>query len=217
MLKALLFDLDGTLIETEPLHFAAHQRALAPYGITFTLEEYLRYGMSIDRHVFYEKMQEIRGVPVDVKRAGQEKKKYYLDTVHNATLFPGTEEVLQQVVSRYACYIVSSSDKETIKHLLDQTGISKYFQKVYSTKDAARPKPYPDVYVDVLADLHLSAQETVVIEDSVQGVEAAHAAGIRCIAIPNDFTKDEDFSLATIKIENIKQLPETIAGIVDYN
>lgn len=209
-IKAILFDLDGTLVDSEPLHFEAHRRALAQHGIKITKEDYIQNGVSGGQRSFYEMMQIIYATPIDIDAVRKLKKEIYGDLIGEIKLFEGVKEVLENLKEKYRLAIVSTTHMDYIRRTLKQVGIEEYFETFSSAKELERGKPFPDVYFDSLKKLGLAPCECIAVEDSRNGVEAAKNAGIRCIAIPNEFTRQQDFSKADVVVSNIKELSENI-------
>lgn len=214
MLSTLLFDLDGTLVDSEPLHYEAHRQALQTVGIKLLLDEYIKNGVSTNKHEFYKKMSELKSVLFDTEAVGAEKVRLYksLATSH-LSLFPSTESVLEDLHSRYVLYIVTSTSRASAEHVLDLLGIRKFFKDIFSAHDSLRGKPFPDVYRDSLTAIGLAPEDCIAIEDSQNGVDSAYGAGVRCVAIPNRFTESQNFSHASWMLRDLSELPEHLKSI----
>lgn len=205
-IKAIIFDLDGTLVDSEGLHFEAHHQALENFGIKITKDDYIQNGVSGGQRSFYEVMQMKYGKTVDVDEVRKLKKEIYGRLIEEIRMFDGVSEKLEELSKAYRLAIASTAHMEFIQKTLKHTGAEECFETLSSAKDLQFGKPYPDVYFDSLKKLNLDARECVAVEDSHNGVEAAKNAGIKCIAIPNEFTKDQDLSRADIVIGNIKEI-----------
>lgn len=209
-LKAILFDLDGVLVDSEPLHFEAHRCALEAQGIKITKEDYIQNGVSGGQRSFYEVMQIKYHAKVDIDEVKKLKKEIYGKLIEEVSLFDGVKEVLTELSGKYRLAIVSTTHLDYIYKTLEKVGILNFFETFSSAKELERGKPFPDVYLDALKKLGLNANECTAVEDSHNGVEAAKAAGIRCIAIPNDFTFKQDLSQADVVVSGIKELEAEI-------
>lgn len=209
-IKAILFDMDGVLVDSEPLHFEAHRRALEKHGINITEEDYIQNGVSGGQRSFYEVMQIKYHKTVDVGEIKKEKKEIYGNLIGEIELFDGVKEILEDLSGKYRMAIVSTTHLEYIYKTLEHVGIRNYFETFSSAKELERGKPFPDVYLDALKKLNLNADECIAIEDSKNGVEAAKNAGIKCIAIPNKFTEKQDLSRADVKISEVIELSKLL-------
>lgn len=206
-IKAILFDLDGVLIDSEPLHFEAHKKAAAHYGIDLSLEDYMQFGVATGDDFLYGKMSEKFGVEINKDEISEMKKQHYREILdEKGKLMPGISEVLQKFSPEYELAIVSSGTSDSVEYVLAKFDIRKYFKAIITGDDVRNVKPFPDVYLKALEKLGISRDECVAIEDSATGIEAAKAAGIRCIAIPNDFTKNQDFSKADALLSEAGEL-----------
>ena len=206
-IKAILFDLDGVIVDSEPLHFEAHKKILKDYGIELTLEEYLDFGVAKGDSNLYREVSERFGVSIDNKEMAKRKKQAYWEILDKkGELMPGILEILQNFSKKYDLAIVSSGVKISVEHVLDKFDIKNYFRVIVTGDDVVELKPFPDVYLKAIELLDFDKKYCIAIEDSETGIAAAKSAGIKCIAIPNDFTKNQDFSGADITLAKIKEL-----------
>jgi len=206
-IKAILFDLDGVVIDSEPLHFEAHKKILEDYGVELTLEDYLDFGVAKGDSNLYREVSERFGVSIDNKEMAKRKKQAYWEILDKkGELMPGILEILQNFSKEYALAIVSSGVKVSVEHVLDKFNIKNYFKVIVTGGDVAKVKPAPDVYLKAMELFGYNKEDCIAIEDSETGVAAAKNAGIKCFAIPNDFTKKQDFSRADVVLSSIKEL-----------
>ncbi|HOW60325.1 MAG TPA: HAD family phosphatase [Candidatus Moranbacteria bacterium] len=210
-IRAILFDLDGVIIDSEPLHFEAHKKVLEKYKIKLSLEDYMRFGVAKGDNILYEKMSEKFGMPINKSEISQRKKQAYWEILDKkGELMPEILEILQNFSKKYDLAIVSSGVKASVEHVLDKFNVRKYFEVVITGEDVEKIKPFPDVYSKALEKLERSKEECIAIEDSQTGIEAAKNAGLKCIAIPNEFTKNHDFSQADIILSSAKELVDIV-------
>lgn len=208
-IKAILFDLDGVLVDSEPLHFEAHQKALEHFGIKLALEDYMDFGVAKGDDNLYQKTAEKYGVEIDKQEISKLKRQIYRDIfAEKGRLIDGIEESLKKFHAEYELALVSSGSKESIDFVLEKIGLKKYFKVVVTGDDVERVKPFPDIYLKAIKALAFEKEFCVAIEDSVTGIEAAKSAGIKCIAIPNEFTKNQDLSRADAMVEKLEDLNE---------
>lgn len=130
-----------------------------------------------------------------------------LQTIKNEEAKPGVIQVLDQAAKRGLLLAVgSSSEQDWVHGHLKRLGIFDRFDTIVTADDVENAKPEPDIYLKVLANLDVAPQNALVLEDSNNGVVASHRAGIRVIAVPNEVTLGQDFSLATAIIPSLEDL-----------
>ena len=215
MISAVIFDLDGLLADTECLHCRAYQTALREYGIELEDSEYaehwVRFGKGIADWLAG------RGLTLDPDVLRLRKAKHYLDLLA-LSLRPmdGALELLEFLSGKSKLALASSSYRDAIDGVLGGLGIGHYFEVVVSGLDVAKVKPAPDIFLKAAADLRVEPAQCLVFEDAEKGVVAAHRAGMRCIAVPNEYTKHHDFSKATKICATLREItPELLAWVAN--
>jgi HAD superfamily hydrolase (TIGR01509 family) len=183
--RAVIFDLDGTLIDSEPSSFLADQQLLARYGIPFSKGDKQRYigGSNMDE---MEDLVRRYRIPATPEALGEEKNALYLDIARqNTRLFPPMKRFLDKVVARgIPVALASGSASAVIAILLEAVGLAETFKQVVSSEAVPRGKPAPDVFLEAAHRLGVPPHMCAVVEDSHPGVEAALRAFMRCIAVP---------------------------------
>lgn len=183
--KAVIFDLDGTLIDSEPNYFLADQKLLERYGIPFTEEDKRRYIGGGNLDMMRDLVQRF-GLPESPEKLAEDKNALYLEFAEAHTpLYAPMKAFLDRLVARKVPVAVASgSGPDVIRRLLQHVGLTDFFEHVVSAEDVPRGKPAPDVFVEAARRLGIPPQHCVVVEDSRPGVEAAKRAFMRCIAVP---------------------------------
>lgn len=200
MLKAILFDCDGVIVDSEPYHLAAFQQTLARYGITLTRAEYEEAYLAMDDKGCFEAVLAAHGKPFDTpllkKMILQKKAAYAARAAGACRIYPGVVAFVRKAQGQYRLAIASGAFRGEIKDALDQGGIRSAFEVIVSAQDVRRGKPDPEAYQTALAKLNARAPssqilpaECVVIEDSLHGVHAARAAGMRCLAVTHSYPR----------------------------
>ncbi len=200
MLRAIIFDFNGIILNDEPLHFTSMRDAVAELGITVTREEYWKKYLPLDDVSCLGAICRDRGVNLtDESRAralGRKIALYDLLIQNEFPLFPGAVEFIRSAAAHYPLALASGARREEIERTLRQTGLSRYFRVVVGAEDFTRGKPNPESYLLALELLNsalngksspIQARECLVIEDSVGGVKGARAAGMKCLAVSNTY------------------------------
>ena len=204
MIKAIIFDMDGVLIDSEPLYFKANVLSLKPHGIDLTKDDYLEFGVAKGIKNLYIKLSEKYGVELDHDLVNELKRKYLTDLMRTRLQpRPGAKELLDLLEDKYLLGLASSSGRKTINESLSAVNMRKYFKEISSGADVEQTKPFPDVYLNVAEKLCVEPESCVAIEDSESGVTAGKRAGMKVIAAPNDFTASMNFDDADIKIDSL--------------
>lgn len=201
MLRAIIFDCDGVIADTEPLHLAAFQRVLEEEGITLSKDEYVERFLALDDRGCFTKVYEENKRELSPARLAEliARKAGYIEPVMEERLrfFPGSAEFIREASLIYPVAIASGALRSEIELILKHGGVRDCFDVIVSAEDVSKSKPDPEPFL--LARLLLSAAMAVdiepeaclVIEDSIHGVEAARGAGMRVLAVTNSYPKEE--------------------------
>lgn len=205
MISTVIFDLDGLLADTEPLHCRAYQMAFAERGVGLNANEYAEHWVRNGKGIV--DWVESRGLAVDPHGLRARKSEHYL-TLLESSLRPmeGALELLDALQGIRRMALASSSYRDAIDGVLAGLQIAPYFEAIVSGLDVANVKPSPDIFLKAARDLAVDPSECLVLEDAEKGVIAAHRAGMRCVAVPNDFTKHHDFSMATRVCSSLREV-----------
>jgi HAD superfamily hydrolase (TIGR01509 family) len=206
-LKAIFFDNDGVLVDTEGLYFEVTRQALASLGVELSTEEHERINMSEGRSVF--DLAEERGIPAGaVAAARSERDAAYARILRAAgsLVIPGVPEALDALKAQgLILAIVTSCRPEHFKEIHRSSGLLDKFDFIIGQGDYERHKPDPEPYLKALERAGVSPEEAVVVEDAARGVKAAVAAGIRCVAIPRGISAKGEFSQAWRRFEELSE------------
>ena len=209
-IKAVIFDLDGTLLNTEPIEKAGWNHALERYGIVIDNDEYLTYcgHMGPDVEIM---ICEKHGLDIQSGELTQVRKEYVSKWIanHEIEKMPFALDILD-FLKKEGCMLAlaTSSKRDMMEKKLFKSGIRSYFQVTNSRDDVTLSKPDPEIYQLSITKLGYSADDCLVIEDTQSGVEAAATAGIRCFAVPQIYSSKQDFSAADMVFDSHKSIIE---------
>ena len=209
MINAVIFDMDGLLVDSEPAWNRARVELLAQHGKTWTEADQLaQAGVHTDVWVsaLYEKLggqlgreqvfEEIVGRMAGYYEGGE------------VPILPGAEEALSACAGRYRVGLASGSPARLIEACLHGAGWGGFFEGLISSDEVDHGKPAPDVYVELMRRMALDPAATAVIEDSGAGIRSGKAAGARVVAVPNPSTDPgpDVLSLADTRIASLTEL-----------
>jgi HAD superfamily hydrolase (TIGR01509 family) len=216
MLRAVIFDFDGVIVDTERFHFQALKRVLDEERIPLTWDEYIQHYLALDdknclRTVLSRHAREV--TPQILMDLTERKAAYFFTHAANSVvLFPGVEGFVLQAAARHPLAIASGALREEIEFLLAQVDLREYFPVLVAAEDVEKGKPDPEAYLTALARLNrlgsvraASPSECLVIEDSRHGVAAAAAAGMRCLAVANSYPPEE-LTAADLVVKSLEEV-----------
>ncbi len=210
--KAFLFDMDGTLVDSEPLKGEALAQTCADFGGAVTSDAYKRImGESIEsvaKHFF-----KVAHIDPDIRLFLERFKETYLRILSgNATLIDGVDDFIVKL-SQYTVKIglVSSAYRWMVMNVLSQIGLENKFDIIITQEDVQRHKPDPQAYSLAVVKLDVKAGETLVFEDSTAGITAAKRAGCDIVAVIHEFNQEHDFSDSLLQINNYHTLLKRLA------
>ncbi|MFC1939158.1 HAD family hydrolase [Chloroflexota bacterium] len=184
--KAVIWDMDGVIINTAPYHLKAWQEVFLKSGVNFTEEQFRRsFGQRNDTIIRSVLSEEVSLHEIDSISAEKEEN-FRLKIRHNLRPLPGVIELMKSLAEhRFKMALASSAPMGNIRLLVRGLGIDKCFQSIISGEDVSEGKPSPQVFLLAAEKLGVEPRRCVVIEDAVAGVAAARRAGMRCVAVTN--------------------------------
>lgn len=206
-IAAVIFDMDGVLVDSEPMHVEAPRRVLGPLGIEYTDADNERFFGFTDPEVFRILARE-HGLELRQAELVQQRTQLIVEMTRAApTPMEGVPDVLHRLVrARYRLALASSSSPDVIAATLDAIGVDDLFEVVVSGLVVGRGKPAPDIFLETARRLGVAPSGCLVVEDSRNGLLAAKAAGMTCAAIPCRATRGQDFSEADYRLERLVEL-----------
>jgi HAD superfamily hydrolase (TIGR01509 family) len=215
LIRAVIFDLDGLLLDSESAWDGGRRELVAEHGLRWpdgATEAML--GMSSPEWSRY--VSETLGVPLEPPEISDRVVTHVLEGYQRRLpLFPGAEQAVARIAERWPLALASSSNKEVIDRVMQTSGWAQVFRTWLSSEEVGRGKPAPDVFVEAARRLGVDPARAAGIEDSHNGILAAHAAGLRVIAVPNEeFPPGEEaLAVADVVLGSLDELtPAVVEG-----
>jgi len=209
MIRTVIFDMDGVIIDTEPIHHHAFFTQFAELGITVSDALYASFLGSSTRNVFQRLKQEFK-LPQEVPALLQRKRELFnqaFDTDAGLDLLPGVRTLIKDLQAHgVQLVLASSASKATIARVFQRFGLAPYFSHTVSGEDFAQSKPNPAIFLHAAELAQTPVGECIVIEDSANGVAAAKAAGIYCVGYASPHSAGQDLRLADRVIQGFSEL-----------
>ena len=200
-LQAIIFDFDGVIADSEPLHFRAFQQALAEDGLELAPKEYYARYLGYDDVGMFQAFGEDRGLAMDAARVKElvTRKGLKLQAMMSAgsVLFPGAADFVRAAAQAVPIAIASGALRHEIVEIVEAAGVADLFAAIVASGDTPESKPSPEPYRLAFERLRettgtaLDPQRCVAIEDSRWGLESARGAGLRCVGVTNSYPADE--------------------------
>lgn len=207
---AIIFDHDGTLVDTETPDFLAWEMLYREYGALITKEHWAKVAvghMNGYQQLFAELMAQNGHIALTPAGLRRQLEQFWTITLENVTLMPGAEALLNQLrQAGYPLAVATASDRQWVTRWLSRFQLEPYFQTVVTMDDVTHNKPAPDVYLLAAERLGARPERCLVFEDSLAGLQAAKAAGMTAVVIPSHITASLDFSLADHIIPSLEQV-----------
>lgn len=216
MIKAVIFDMDGLLINSEPVWFRAKKELMAEINFEWTWEDQEQsMGVSTQTWVnyLYEKANKKLSKDEILNGVIERMKHYY--SIGEIDLMPGANEALQFAKKYFKVGLASGSYKDLLYRAVNVNKWENIFEEILSSDDLKSGKPNPEIYLKVINKLSVAPSETVVLEDSRDGIIAGVAAGAKVIAVPGKEVPvpKETLNSAAAVIETLLDFPTTIKNL----
>lgn len=201
----VIFDFDGVIVDSEELQYLSYSEVLARYGAGVTREEYEREWIAAGLGPEYAVRR--FSLPITPDELRRIKEPIYHEMLRTrARLMPGAAAAIERLARDMPLAVATNSTAADLALVLDPFDLRRHFEAVVTREDYTGRKPAPDAFLTAAARLGLPPGQCVVIEDATKGVLAAQRAGCPCIAIPNDFTRNNDLTKASIVLERFEDV-----------
>ena len=208
MIRALIFDFDGLILDTEVPVYRSWKELYEQHGCQLPLSTWAQFiGLTPGTLDPYASLEEQLGRPVDHAALGPKRQAREMALLASQPIQPGVQAYLE-TAKRLGLKIglSSSSSCEWVSGHLKRLDLYAYFESLRAAEDVPRAKPDPALYLAVLSDLGIPPEQAIGLEDSPNGVLAAKRAGLFCVAVPNDVTRQLPLDQADMRIESLADL-----------
>lgn len=221
MIKALILDFDGLILDTELPDFESWQQVYRKHGCELSVKAWAQIvggsgATDFDPHSHLEKLS---GQALDREAIWISRRKQYLDNLSQQPVLPGVAELLDEADRLgLSLGLASSSPENWVRGHLVRLGLYQRFVVIKTADDVARTKPDPQLFQLAMDALGVKPDEGIAFEDSPNGIQAAKAAGLFCVAVPNKFTAQLPLDQADLRLDSLEELPlaELIKQVTDH-
>jgi HAD superfamily hydrolase (TIGR01509 family) len=214
MLRAILWDNDGVLVDTERLFYEANRELFAPLGVALSEQHFFDWYLADNCGAWHLMQPQPTPAQIDAWRS-ERNRQYALRLVgEQIPAIAGVGEVLSSLAPRLRMGVVTSSNHEHFHIIHARLDLLRHFEFVLTHESYANSKPSPEPYLLGLERLGLGPEQCIVVEDSPRGLQAATAAGMRCLILRNHLTRHYDFPGAYRVVDTMPQLLAEIEALL---
>lgn len=208
-IETVIFDMDGVIIDSEPIHMKIEQELFRELGLNISSEEHHRYVGTSARNMWEEIIEQYR-LTVLTDEILKKKQTRYLNHItasDNLNPIPGIPELISRLHSlNKQLILASSATRDEINTILDKFDLESYFSFTISGAELEQSKPDPEIFLTAVKLSRTQKRHCCVIEDSQNGVLAAKAAGVKCIGFRNPSSGNQDLSAADVVIDSFNSI-----------
>jgi HAD superfamily hydrolase (TIGR01509 family) len=211
MIEAVIFDFDGTILDTESAEFHSWREVYEDHGCELCLAQFASVvGIGASEHTYdpYADLEVLVGRTLDSASIRVRRRARYAEMLDALEVLPGIERWLADARRLgFKVGLATSSVRAWVDRHLPRYGLTDHFDCIRTADDVSRTKPDPELYLSVLAGLGVQASAAITIEDSPNGIRAAKAAGVFTVAVPNPITACLSFDLADVRLASLDEMP----------
>jgi beta-phosphoglucomutase len=209
MLKAVIFDMDGVIIESEPLHYAAYHNMFKDVNIKVSAPLYESFTGKSTINVCKEicELYNLDETPEHLVSLKRKHFDYIFNNDTNFDLIDGVLDIIQEYHNNgLTLVLASSATMSSIERIFNKFDLNPFFKAKLSGADLKQSKPHPEIFMNAVIETGYNAQECIVIEDSTSGIEAAKGAGVFCVGFDSFHSKNQDYSKADLVIKKFEEI-----------
>lgn len=205
-MKAVIFDMDGVIINSEPLHHKVEREIVEELGGKLSDEEVASFVGTTDYNM-WSKIKKKFNLELSVEELIEMKKERFMKEIDEIQLVPNFMDFMLSLYKKgYLMAIASSNNRKIVDTIVNKFQLYKYMKFIISGEEVKRSKPDPEIFLTAAKKMNVTPSDCIVIEDATNGVKAAKAAGMKCIGLKNTDTGKQDLSEADLIIENFNEL-----------
>ena len=212
-IKAVLFDMDGVIVDTEPLHRKAYHLMFDDYKIAVSAQLYESFTGQSTLNICKRLVDEfnLKNAPEDLVAQKRKHFKYLFDNDPSLQLIDGVLPLIKSYYKEgYTLVLASSASMPNINRIFERFDLNQYFVAKFSGADLERSKPHPEIFEKAAEASGYSREHCMVIEDSTNGIKAANSAGIYCVAYKSEHSTNQDYTLADLVISSFSEIAPQI-------
>lgn len=208
MIRSLVFDFDGVILDTETPFFKSWQEIYQEHGHDLSREDWgTMLGSFSDPQGPYDLLEKYLGSPLDREQLRTKRLTREMELLKTETLLPGVESLLDEGLRLgLTLAVASSSERAWVTTHLERLGLLSHFECIMCAEDVQLTKPNPDLYLAVCSTLGLQPTQAIAFEDTLNGILAAKRAGLYCVAIPNPITQYQKMSEADLVVASLEDI-----------
>ncbi|SHK54066.1 haloacid dehalogenase superfamily, subfamily IA, variant 3 with third motif having DD or ED/haloacid dehalogenase superfamily, subfamily IA, variant 1 with third motif having Dx(3-4)D or Dx(3-4)E [Selenomonas ruminantium] len=207
--KAVIFDMDGVIIDSEPIHSRVKMDTFAHFDLPFDEADLVHYMGRTSRVIFGDTLQKYGRTDVTAADMAAYKHDHYLEVLESGEIepVPGCVEFIKKLHEKgFPIALATSSNVRAMNAVLDSFGIRKYFTSILSGGELPESKPHPAIYLISAQRLGVKPEACMVVEDTTNGIRAAKAAGMYCVAYRNPNSGEQDLSQADEIVNSFSEI-----------
>ena len=186
--EGLIFDCDGTIVDTMPIHYAAWCSTTAKHGLVFPEERFYALG-GVSPFEVLRMLSEEQGVEIDSNAVTYQKEAKYMELIGNAKEIPEVMQIVRDNHGKLPMAVASGGTHETVEGILQQCGIRHYFDAIVTSQDVDNPKPAPDTILEAARRINVAPEKCRAYEDADMGMKAILAAGMEAVDVREMLTE----------------------------
>jgi putative hydrolase of the HAD superfamily len=214
MIKAVIFDFDGLILDTETAWYEAYKETMIHYHSDLPLEHFVKC-IGTDNTKLYEFFKEQLGENCNIEEIEDRAQSLHKIKMKTVQAREGVKEYLEEAKKMgLTIAIASSSSKEWVTHYLGELGLLNYFEVIITGDDVDKVKPAPDLYLKAIDALNIYPTEALAFEDSLNGLQAALNAGLKCVIVPNPVTEALAFENHHLRLKSMTE--KSLNDVIKY-